>query len=668
MLRICCINAGNYQGMGARYVNLLREMVARNLPDGFAGEFVCFTDDITDIHPSIICRPLPREGLKGWWNKLALFAADVFPAGDRVVYFDLDTLITGPLDEIVAYDGKFAILRDFYRPNGLQSSVMAWEAGTLDFLWDNWESCGFLEPEGGDQAWIESQMFGSFTEESHDLWQDLFPGKFFSFKVDGRFDIPKGASVCVFHGEPRPHEVTEGWVPQVWKLGGGTSAEMVVQANVSRETIKSNILSAKQRNAQWLRLCEPHDGEALICAGGPSLKDDLPSIKAHIAQGAKVYAVNNALAFAAFNGIIPDAHVILDARPENIAFVPVNHPAERIYASQCDPSVLDAAGPNLTLWHPYFDGILEITGSEDQSAYVGGGSTAGLKAVVIAYGRGFRKIHLYGFDSSYRGDQNHAYPQPLNDGERIVDVTLPNGQAFKCAPWMVTQAEDFQELAKELTALGCELYVHGDGLLPAMAALATPSQDAAEERAQAILERIGHIQFPRGAEIRVFHGDLSKRLLARHPGLTLYMVDSWGVDHAPQYAESGDFHAKLTQEQQDESFEYASAMTAFAGARAQIIRKPSIDAALDVPRESLDFVFIDADHSYEGCAMDISVWLSRIKPGGILCGHDYENTEFPKFGVKRAVDEFVQAASLEISLGANYTWFVVKPVREAKAA
>jgi predicted O-methyltransferase YrrM len=50
--------------------------------------------------------------------------------------------------------------------------------------------------------------------------------------------------------------------------------------------------------------------------------------------------------------------------------------------------------------------------------------------------------------------------------------------------------------------------------------------------------------------------------------------------------------------------------------------------------QSVDFVFIDADHSYESVCKDIDGWLSKIKKGGILAGHDYFNAD----GVKLAVD------------------------------
>ena len=54
------------------------------------------------------------------------------------------------------------------------------------------------------------------------------------------------------------------------------------------------------------------------------------------------------------------------------------------------------------------------------------------------------------------------------------------------------------------------------------------------------------------------------------------------------------------------------------------------------PNESLDFVFIDAGHMYEEVKEDISLWLPKVKPGGVISGHDYSN-KWP--GVAAAVNE-----------------------------
>jgi cephalosporin hydroxylase len=65
------------------------------------------------------------------------------------------------------------------------------------------------------------------------------------------------------------------------------------------------------------------------------------------------------------------------------------------------------------------------------------------------------------------------------------------------------------------------------------------------------------------------------------------------------------------------------------------IKLGSVKASKLYDNNSLDFVFIDANHTYEFVRKDIEAWLPKIKVGGYIGGHDYNSCE----GVKRAVDE-----------------------------
>jgi predicted O-methyltransferase YrrM len=65
------------------------------------------------------------------------------------------------------------------------------------------------------------------------------------------------------------------------------------------------------------------------------------------------------------------------------------------------------------------------------------------------------------------------------------------------------------------------------------------------------------------------------------------------------------------------------------------IQKISWEASGDFDDESVDFVFIDADHTYESVVKDINSWLPKVRKGGMISGHDY----FNPCGVKQAVDE-----------------------------
>jgi len=152
-------------------------------------------------------------------------------------------------------------------------------------------------------------------------------------------------------------------------------------------------------------------------------------------------------------------------------------------------------------------------------------------------------------------------------------------------------------------------------------------------RAAFILERMPYGPIV-GAEVGVFTGRVSKALLG-HPKLTLFMVDSWEGDGVA-YQGKDDWHAQLLQETQDKFAHVAEISTAFANERRTIIRKRSVDAAKDIADRSLDFVFLDADHSEAGLTADLDAWLPKVKAGGLICGHDYDNPKFP--GVRKVVD------------------------------
>ena len=74
--------------------------------------------------------------------------------------------------------------------------------------------------------------------------------------------------------------------------------------------------------------------------------------------------------------------------------------------------------------------------------------------------------------------------------------------------------------------------------------------------------------------------------------------------------------------------------------------------------ESLDFIYQDASHSYNGVKRDIDAWYPKLKKGGILAGHDYDNPDFP--GVNRAIDELVSSQQLELNVEAYWNFWLIK--------
>jgi hypothetical protein len=164
-------------------------------------------------------------------------------------------------------------------------------------------------------------------------------------------------------------------------------------------------------------------------------------------------------------------------------------------------------------------------------------------------------------------------------------------------------------------------------------------------------------------EVGVFDGRLSRYLLEHAPTLTLLMVDRWdAVPETHQYAKSEAEMAKIAAEDWYAIRSIAIHNVSPFSGRAVILRAESEDVAKMVGTGSQDFVFIDADHSYEGVKADILLWWPKVRPGGYLCGHDWQHPEghidgeVKKWGVEKAVREFFDNHRVEA--GSNHTWFV----------
>lgn len=458
-----CLNAGNYCGRGAEYVNVLADMVKRNMPFGVRWKFVCLTDDPTGLNEGIDTLPLPSD-LKGWWGKLYLFKPSLFPEGERMIFLDLDTLILGSLDKIIHYNGDMAILRDFYVPSRGAPGVILWRSGFGHRIWEEWESEGRPETPLGDLGWIEGLDQGRFTRNI-DRLQDLYPESFVSYKVHCKPYPPSKAVVVCFHGLPRPHNCEAEWVGTIWKVGGGKTPELIREINTSHNVLVENVKSSCARDLPWLDIQAEHKETAVIVGGGPSLKGSIEQIRK--LQGATIIALNGAAKFLIDHGIHPDWQILLDARKETAQFIA--DVGRYFVASTCAPEVFDALkGRQVVVYHPHIVGIEDAIPSGKPIHLIGGGSTVGMLSLSIAYTQGYRDLRLFGYDSSYEDGNHHAYQQALNDGENCVDV-ICEGRKFKCAAWMATQAQEFQETSTNLVDLGCEIRVHGTGLLPYMA-------------------------------------------------------------------------------------------------------------------------------------------------------------------------------------------------------
>lgn len=163
------------------------------------------------------------------------------------------------------------------------------------------------------------------------------------------------------------------------------------------------------------------------------------------------------------------------------------------------------------------------------------------------------------------------------------------------------------------------------------------------------------------AEVGCFVGTLSRYLLMSRPDIKLFMIDSWAPKEAqPQpYVATGDRHANQTADECRYYRLQAKRRVHRFGDRVRVMCMDSVAASWLTEDQSLDLVFLDADHSELGVAADIEAWAPKIRPGGYIGGHDFANdqpmTNFA--GVERAVRSWAKEHSRDLELDDDFTWF-----------
>lgn len=147
-----------------------------------------------------------------------------------------------------------------------------------------------------------------------------------------------------------------------------------------------------------------------------------------------------------------------------------------------------------------------------------------------------------------------------------------------------------------------------------------------------------------GAEVGVKEGRFITYLLRTFPGLRMYAVDPW--------IEQPD--GNETYQGWDFEYIYSTYRRSTKPYYDRILelREFSTDAAGMVPDGRLDFAFVDAQHDYHSVRADVEHWQPKIRPGGILCGHDYAPGRFD--GVVDAIHDLYGDA---FEVAENDVWF-----------
>ena len=89
-----------------------------------------------------------------------------------------------------------------------------------------------------------------------------------------------------------------------------------------------------------------------------------------------------------------------------------------------------------------------------------------------------------------------------------------------------------------------------------------------------------------------------------------------------------------------------------------ILESDSVKASENFKDKSLDFVFIDGDHSYDGVINDLKAWDKKIKDGGTIAGHDYiQNPDKDTMKVWDAVNDFYGLGNV---MQIRTSWYIRK--------
>jgi len=125
-------------------------------------------------------------------------------------------------------------------------------------------------------------------------------------------------------------------------------------------------------------------------------------------------------------------------------------------------------------------------------------------------------------------------------------------------------------------------------------------------------------------------------------GLEIYGIDPWQDSRDNTYRKIISIPGKYAKTIND-VYNYAIERTK-KYPNCHLVRKTSLEASDDFEKRSLDFVYIDGNHAFGYIAMDLAVWVDKIKKGGIIAGHDYFSTGGDRRlrSVGRIVDAFAQ--------------------------
>lgn len=198
----CVLKSGG--GYDPSWVYALKRAINRHLQDF---EFRVLSD--LDCFGSWGTRL--EHNWRGWWSLVEWWRPGLFKG--RVLAMGLDTLITGDLSELAAYDGPMAGISDFHQPKRLASGVMTWHADEGAVLYETFrrDPQGIMRRFPRMDPWMRTVIPGAAR------LQDRYPGQICSYKAHARKGPPENARIVCFHGRPAITDLpSSNWARALW--------------------------------------------------------------------------------------------------------------------------------------------------------------------------------------------------------------------------------------------------------------------------------------------------------------------------------------------------------------------------------------------------------------------------------------------------------------------
>ena len=173
---------------------------------------------------------------------------------------------------------------------------------------------------------------------------------------------------------------------------------------------------------------------------------------------------------------------------------------------------------------------------------------------------------------------------------------------------------------------------------------------------------INQHEYKIGCEVGVAYGGHSAAILNKTDVQKLFSIDP--------YLEYGDktnnflFRSALDKVTKQKSWDllYLHVLDRLSsfGSRSDLLRMTSLQAVEFFQKESFDFVFLDANHSFDSVMQDLHAWFDKIKSGGVFCGDDYESARHPD--VTRAVNHFFKTKNITVYTNKKHKrfWWIYK--------